>query len=148
MAEARSDKSEVQRAIAEHFASHGPVRWDKVRERFPDVPIATFWRWVRAVKTKPSLERMRAARDLLATSPGTLVACGAPLLAPALVGAVTADGAGATRQVNVRQEFDELVADAKLLRAFSMSPDGSKVRVPKIFADAAKLRIQLVQMVI
>ena len=146
MAEPRSDRLDVHMAIAAHLATQGSVRWDEVRARFPDVPVATFWRWVREVRTKPSPERMQAARDLLTSTPGAGLARTSFLPAPISIGAVTAAGVEATKQINFLREFDELLGDARLLRSFSMTRDGSKVRIPKIFADAAKLRVQLLQM--
>jgi len=148
MATTRDDKLEVQRAIATHVEAHGPARWELVRQRYPDVPIATFWRWVRDIKKKPSKERMQAARDLLAVAPRSRVAIAASQMPSVSIDDVTKGAGVVAQQIDVRLELDELMADAKLLRSFSMSSDGTKVELPKIFADAAKLRIQLLEMVL
>jgi hypothetical protein len=36
------------KAGAEHLAINGEKDWHKVRDRFPDVPETTLWRWVKA----------------------------------------------------------------------------------------------------
>lgn len=145
MAEVRTDRAAVQQAIAEHLATRGPIAWDEVRARYPEVPVATFWRWVRAAKAKPSPAQLVAAREVLAGIQGAAVARAAPVPAPIAIGAIAAAGAEATRHVHFLRAFDELMADADLLRSFALN-DQRQVGSPKIFVDAAKMKIQLLQM--
>jgi integrase len=43
-------RDEVCGAIAAHIAAIGPINWNQVQARFPDLPPATFWRWVKRVR--------------------------------------------------------------------------------------------------
>lgn len=45
-------KPAVMLAIHEHLNIHGPSNWGPVKERFPDVSAATFWRWVKEAKAE------------------------------------------------------------------------------------------------
>jgi hypothetical protein len=146
MAQARSDKAEVRRAIGEHLMKIGSESWGEVRRKFPDVPVATFWRWVKELKSRPSPEQMQAARTLLAKVPGATLHEGAALPAPMCLSAVAAGGLNAVRKIDFLLEVHELMSDARLLRGFAMEPESNEVRDPKVFIDAARLRTQVLQL--
>ena len=40
----------LREAIARHLELHGARDWNVVRERFPDISQATFWRYVKAIR--------------------------------------------------------------------------------------------------
>lgn len=42
----------LRRAVREHLTEHGARNWKLVTDRFADVPRATFWRTVKAVKAE------------------------------------------------------------------------------------------------
>jgi hypothetical protein len=126
--------------------TRGPTAWDEVRQAFPSVPVATFWRWVREIKTKPTPEQRQAARTLLSSVPGAALPAGATLPAPIALTAVTANGPSSVAQINFMLELGQLMQDAKLLRDYAMTPDRAGVREPKVFADAARLRGQFLQL--
>lgn len=142
----RVDKEEVQRAIGHHLAHGDGGGWDTVRSRYPDVPAATFWRWVRALRDKPSADQVQAARTLLTGVPGAGLPADAALPAPVAMSAVAADGRRARAQINFFLELQQLMDDARLLRTFALTPCGSRVRNPRVLADSAKLRSQFLQL--
>jgi hypothetical protein len=146
MAKPRCDKTEVRRAIGEHLIKTGGTSWGELRQAFPDVPVATFWRWVKEMKARPSPEQFRAARTLLAQVPGSGLSEGAVLPAPISLTTVAAGGLKAVQKIDFILEVNELMSDARLLRGFAMTPDMTGVRDSRVFIDAAKLRTQVLQM--
>ena len=146
MATTRNDRVIVQQAIAEHLTARGGTGWDAVRARFPDVPVATFWRWVRAARKSPSPEQLSAARTLLANTPGAAMDATAPLPAPVPAAALIEGGIDSFGKFNFMRELDRLMADGELLRSLSLSADRTGVRNPKVFTDSAKLRIELMRL--
>ena len=69
-----------------------------------------------------------------------------PLPAPVPTSALVEGGLNVAKKINFMREFDALMCDAKLLRDFSVSKEKGNVRIPKVFLESAKLRIQLMQM--
>jgi hypothetical protein len=43
----------LRETIKQHLEAHGPRNWSLVRQRFPDISHATFWRHVKAVREIP-----------------------------------------------------------------------------------------------
>jgi hypothetical protein len=128
------------------LSKSGGAGWDEVRGLFPDVPPATFWRWVRAARVRPSAEQLGAARTLLTNVPGAAVDATAPLPAPVPAAALIEGGVGVLAKFDFMRAFGGLTRDADLLRSFSLSPDMSKLRMPRMFLDSARLRVELLKL--
>lgn len=66
MARARAEtRDNAKAAIASALAKHGKgYDWNRLRERYPDVPKTTFYRWMRQVEESgiPAQRTMRSAR--------------------------------------------------------------------------------------
>lgn len=146
MAKTRDDKAIVQRAIAQHLAESGSADWELVRQRFPNLPAATFWRWVRELKAKPSADQLQAARTLLGATPGASIPAGAALPAPVALTAVASGDRRARAGIHFFLELQQLMDDARLLRTFALTPDGARVKNPRVLADSAKLRSNFLQL--
>lgn len=147
MTQPRSDKSAVQSAIARHLSSTESGRdWAALRAQYPDIPPATFWRWVREVRNHPRPEQLQAARQLLAITPGGAVPENAVLPAPIALTAIASDRLRGQQQIHFFLELQQLMADARLLREFALSPCQTKVKNPRVLADSAKLRSQFLQL--
>jgi hypothetical protein len=66
----------LRQAISQHLNSCGPRGWSTVRERFPEISNATFWRHVKAVRdvppataTQPSYLKPRTEDDSIRLFP-------------------------------------------------------------------------------
>ncbi len=62
-----SRRQEVIAAIAAHVSAHGERDWVAVQEQFPELPAATFWRYLRAWRSSRGPDaRLASARQELA----------------------------------------------------------------------------------
>jgi len=46
--------TQMTEAIAAHLQTTGPVKWSLVRDQFPEISPATFWRKVKAIRARPT----------------------------------------------------------------------------------------------
>ena len=158
-------RNEAVKAISDHLAEEGPRNWHLVRKRFPQVPDATWWRWVRGVREAPigpartqsirtavgrAKERLNEAESRLieegaaelpaATSMPESVACLPTAPSPAFL---ATGGSKAVQSLNLLAMFHQLVADAEMLRAYSLS-EGGKIRNPATFDKSIERRLRLI----
>lgn len=135
-------------AIAEHLETVGPHDWSLVRDRFPDVAEATFWRWVRQVKAsapKPeAIERAQqklaelgdaaTSEEVVAVFQDALPKCG-----PDPIEYLARNGEGAVRGINFIRELHRQLQSCEQLRKHATGPDG-KIRNVQVFGQAVKLK--------
>lgn len=135
------DKEALEKAIAEHIVKNGIGNWGVIRAQFPDVKDATFWRSVKKFKDSASqlapeakkvLKEVQRAKDHLPMSmaPGTVIEHGTKKV---------------SANIDYLVQLEEAVRVADVLRDYSMSADGSKVRIPAFLRDSAKLRLDVVK---
>ena len=53
-------KEACKAAILDHITNVGPREWNVVRDAFPDVPPASFWRLVRATRAEVLIDKVQA----------------------------------------------------------------------------------------
>lgn len=135
-------------AIAEHLETIGPKDWSIVRDRFPDVAEATFWRWVKQVKASaPKPEAIeRAQRKLAELGDGATVEQTAAIFRDALppcgpdpIEYLAKNGEGAVRGINFVKELHRQLQSCEQLREHATGPDG-KIRNTQLFGQALKLK--------
>jgi hypothetical protein len=140
LAESKTDKQALEKAIAEHLVRHGASDWGDVRVRFPDVSDSTFWRVVRKLKSnhqalapeaKKVLKEVQRAKDHLPVSvaPATVLDRG--------VEAVSAN-------LDYLAQINEALVAADKLRDYAMNAEG-KVKIPAFLRDSARLRLDAVK---
>ncbi len=136
-------RAEAFQAIVEHVRSAEPGTWKAIRDRFPDIPEATFFRYVRKARQAQSGEvAVAEARQRIADHVGAVAS-------HPDVGAVQPDinGQGSLvpsealgfRQLDLLRRVDEVFADIELLRAYAMGPEG-KIRAPLFWTQAISLK--------
>jgi hypothetical protein len=135
--------------IADHLAAVGSHDWTAIRSRYGEVPDTTWWRWVRQVKADAAdQERLAAAkRDLIERALSTSEADKLLSIARNLPASVSPDfiaknGSEGHQSLDILAHFNELYADAMLLREYAMDSDG-RVKAPVFFAQAINLRDSL-----
>jgi len=141
-------KASAVEAISSHLRDCGPVEWERVASKFPDVPKATLWRWIKEVRAKasdsPSRQKLQAAKkkirdvvDEVRTAGGSLPA----MPSPAYIAAAGAEGLDTLRYMGC---IHQLYEDALLLRAYALNADG-KIRIPAFFERSIRLRRDILQ---
>jgi hypothetical protein len=120
-------KAEVMAAIEAHLSVDGPQNWGVVRDRYPQIPEATWWRWVRtakaAVTNKAALEevRQRFQEEVAATSAGErLGAIMGSLPAAPSPDYLAKNGEKGIERLNLLAVIEGLLVDANKMRAFSV----------------------------
>ncbi|HEX5678714.1 MAG TPA: hypothetical protein VFX91_12180, partial [Alcanivorax sp.] len=125
-------------AIADHLKKVGDEQWEALRKQFPNVPKATFYRWIKAVKQllgTDQQELTESARYALEASDHLPVAPSPEYVAKT--------GANGKSNMDFMQRLDQLYGDAELLREFGVR-DG-KVVSPKFFGQSINLRRSLLE---
>jgi hypothetical protein len=65
MAADHPQKAKFKATVSKHLATVGANNWNAVLDAFPDIPVATKWRWIREAKAadvpKPQLINAKAA---------------------------------------------------------------------------------------
>lgn len=144
-----TDKEAFIRAVQQHLSAVGASNWKVVFDRFPDLPDATKWRWVRIAKKvevpRPELINARAkivqktkklphdARKKEAQSNGTSSVAHNIPAAPS-PDYIARTGESGLQNLDFVAEIHSLYADATMLREFSIasSVDASGAKIEKI----------------
>jgi hypothetical protein len=145
-----------ERAIADieaHLAVHGASNWRPLREQYAHLSDASWWRYVKLAKekvaAKPLFEEARqqlTERAARTTQEEKVAAAAACLPATPSPDFIAKAGEKGRVQLDLLQRFEELHADALLLREFATSPaeNGSrKIRNPMFFHLSIKVRDDL-----
>ena len=131
------------KAIAAHLAEVGPKDWSAVRERFSDIPHATWWRLVREVRggaAQPeSLEKARKKLDKRLRKAPKPEAIKAHLPAAPSPDYIARHGEEGLRQFDFMRELTILFDDALLLREYALNNEG-KIKIPMFFEKSIRLR--------
>ena len=163
-----SIKQSFMLTVAKHMATVGANNWNTVLDKFPEVPVATKWRWIREAKTadvpRPELINAKAklvqkvkklpkdARRVESEEAGTehitrqLPAAPSPHY-------IARNGEAGLATIDFVAEIHKLYADASLLRAFAMSPvvnesgevTGEKIKNPAAFDKSIVRRADLLE---
>lgn len=139
-------RDEATATIGELTRKHGvKTGLQLAREKFPDVPHATWARWRQAAVGNIS-EAEADAEAVVGMAPE--VRAQIPTLQE--LAPVVGDPVPATRRaINFWRMLDELEQDAQLMREFALSrtPDGKvKLRVPPALRDAHRMRCDLIRL--
>lgn len=122
------------------MGKHGAKDWQKVRDRFSAVPDSTFWRLVKQVREAPaSPEALTSARKRISARKRVTKAAPAEPKATPSPAVVAKHGDDAFRGFDYLAEVGSLYKDAKMLREFSVSPEG-KIRNPIYFEKSIARR--------
>jgi len=160
-------KKQYMDAVAKHLATVGANNWTAILDAFPDIQISTKWRWIREAKEakvpKPQLinshaklaQRVkRLPKDLRAQESAEN---GTEKIAKQLPAApsphyIAKNGEAGLATIDFVSEIHILYADAKMLRAFSVTditdPEtgevlGEKIKNPVTFDKSIARRADL-----
>lgn len=121
--------------IAAHLLTHGAKGWGKLREQYPQVAEATFWRYVKQAK-QATFASPGQKFPVTAENPGENPGSN-------LHGAVCLTQRPAFletgRASDLFEEFRALMDEAKSLRRYATDEKG-EIRHPKAFVESVKLR--------
>jgi hypothetical protein len=161
-------KQSFMLTVAQHLATVGATNWNVVLEKFPEVPVATQWRWIREAKTadvpRPELINAKAklvqkvkklpkdARRVESEEAGTenitrhLPAAPSPAY-------IARNGEAGLQTLDFVAEIHNLYRDANMLRAFSVSQvaddngviTGEKIKNPAAFDKSIVRRADLLE---
>jgi hypothetical protein len=123
--------------IAAHLLTAGGANWSTVRDRYPTISAASFWRILREVKAAQGAASSHDGEQTLMppsaeNSPPEIDLAGTVM--PWLRCGLTPD--------RMFAEYERLLADAERLRAYSTDADGNIIR-PAAFLQSVKLRERL-----
>lgn len=131
-----SERAELMRAIASHLRDNGAGNWNKLQGRFPLVPAATFWRYVRKVRTSETDRiALGQARQRLADHVALQVHNAAD---QQISGAELPSVASGWKQLNLLRHLEQAFADIDALRAFARSE--GQISHPHFFAQTIGMR--------
>lgn len=159
----KDEKEQVQQAIREHLNTVGSQQWEAVFKRFPDVPVATMWRWIAACKKgMPGLAEVvtakakitqkirstkrRTARHEEAIEAGEEQFYRQLPAAPSPA-AIARSGEQAMQAIDFAAEVHALYADTMMLRAHSvrLEEDGTeRIKNPVLFERQIARRTALI----
>ncbi len=145
---AQPRRKEALEAINAHLREVGSRDWEKLEARFPDVPKATFWRWIKQVRDKqsdaPSRQKIQAASKRVRQVVEDVEEVRGMLPATPAPAYMASKGAEAEASINFLGRLNQLYEDAEKLREFSMTPEG-KIKIPMFFSQSIKLRGDLLR---
>jgi hypothetical protein len=151
VADANRDRDAVISDIETHLAQRGPQEWALVRARWPDVPEATWWRWVALAKRKiadaailEGSRRKLAERAAATTAEEKAEIVGANLPVAPSPDFLAKNGDQGVASLDLLAKFQELYDDSMLLRGYAVNAEGN-VKNPMIFRDSVALRDRLLQ---
>lgn len=114
----KAKRAELENAISNHLDLHGNANWSLVRNRFPEIKEATWWRYVRRI-----VDKKPASKKQLKTSKQIICQAGKHLpVAPSPATLAKAGSSGA-RSIDMFARYEELYADAVLLREYALGDD-------------------------
>lgn len=135
----KKTKAALLVAIEKHLGKHGAKDWQKVKDRFSDVPDSTFWRLVKQVREAPaSPEALTSARKRISARKRATKAPSEPKATPSPA-TVAKHGDDAFRGFDYLAEVGSLYKDAKMLRDYSVNAEG-KIRIPVYFEKSIARR--------
>lgn len=152
-----TNKDAIKLAISEHLALHGPTGWPDVMARYPDTSRATFFRYVKEVREEiEAAAAVRPGADLKAVQkriraqvapnqPGQLKKHIPAAPSPAIVAGL---GDGAVEVFNFMATFNQIVADANMMRTASVSTDADgneKLKNPMLMDRSVGRRLDLIE---
>lgn len=121
----------IKAAIHKYGIEAGPKI---AREQYPDVPRSTWYRYLKAAQASPidvAVAQAKKASKHLPAAPS-----------PAYIAEKPVE---ARKNIDMMSRLESLYADAEMLRAYAMTPDGERIRVPTFFAQSIKLRADLLE---
>jgi hypothetical protein len=144
------DKDQAIADIEAHLCKFGPQQWGPLRERYAHVPEPTWWRWVRIGKQRigspayiEEARRQLAARAAQTTPEERGASVAASLPAAPAPDFVAKNGARSHVQLDLLEKFEELYADAMLLREFAANSEGG-IKNPLYFGQSINIRDRLI----
>jgi hypothetical protein len=141
MTDSFSRRAEAAQAIREHLQKEAGGNWKAVRERFPDIPEATFWRMIRRERQAATGDvKIAEARRRLADHASASIQSQAEAdAALAEAGASAPSDVVGLRGLDVLGRLEQTFADIDMLRAYALTTDG-KVGKPLFFAQSIALK--------
>jgi hypothetical protein len=141
-------KAEAVEAINAHLRDHGPSGWERVESKFPNVPKATLWRWIKEVREKasdsPSRQKLQAAKAKIKKIVEEVHSVGGSLPAAPSPAYLAAKGAEGEASINVLGRINELYKEAEQLRDYALN-DVGKIRIPIFYKESINLRRNILQ---
>ncbi len=125
------DRLEAFKEIRNCIIKHGPDKGPSyARQKFPDVPSATWYRWVETTRDEDRnlVEEIVASVPQIGHQPATLA---------------EGDRKAMRRAIDFYSEFDAMVADAQLLASYAVATndDGTRrVKNPPMLAISHRMR--------
>lgn len=141
MADKHEQQDQIMAELREAIAKYGPEAGPKlVRERYPDSVVSkpTWYRWLRKLNASPLDVAVLSAKQAAKKAGKSLPVAPPPQY---MIDRPTE----ARGNVKFMTRLEHLYQDAELLRAWSMTEDGQKIRVPAFFAQSVKLRSDLLE---
>jgi hypothetical protein len=130
---------ELRESIKKYGLEAGPKL---VRERYPDVPRANWYRWLNAVAASP----MEVAVDAAVKAVAKHLPAAPP---PSYINERPVE---ARQGINFMERLEHLYDDAEMLRAWSTSKvtdaagrESERIKVPQYFSQSIKLRSDLLE---
>lgn len=141
-------KATAVEAINSHLRDCGPVEWERVASKFPDVPKATLWRWIKELRDKasdsPSRQKLQAASKKVRKVVEDVRAVGGMLPAAPSPSYLAEKGAEGEANMNFLGRLNQLYEEGEKLRDFACNSDG-KIRIPLFYQSSINIRRNLLQ---
>lgn len=150
-------KQEIIDAIRQHLMLEGPRNWDALMAKYPGVSRPTFFRYLKAAReaeesaaASQSPGALRLAQQRIhanvAKPEKTTAAIKAHMPAPVSPAVIAANPAAAAQAFQFFAFFNDIVADAALLRGTTIAtnPDGTiKVKNPMMLDKSMQRRLAI-----
>ena len=138
-------RTTLQADIAARLLTNGPAAWSELRERYPQVPQATFWRYVKRVK-EAQAEGLAGNSQAASEYPGAESEnsdAHAELNFPTAAGIFPDPGQlSGLRASALAKELRSLISDVERLKAYATDSDGRILR-PQAFAASIDVRCRV-----
>lgn len=143
MSDSKARREDVYLAILEHVRRGDSGNWKVVRDRFPEVPAATFWRYVRRARKSTVNEasiaeaRKRLADHVETTSRAQIALHACEVDSDADHVPLPSVAAG-FQQLNLLGHLDTLFRDIELLKSYALNEEG-RIKQPHFFSQAISM---------
>lgn len=154
-----AQRTALKLAISQHINLHGPNNWDELREKFPNVSRATFFRYVKDIKedmearasdigTAELRAMQKRIRSQTQTPESTKRTMKANVPASPSPAALVELGSGASEVFNFMAHFNQLLADTQMMRSASVAvtEDGKeRLKNPMLMDKSIGRRVDLIE---